>query len=90
MNILYVTPRLPYPPDTGAKIRTLNLLKQVKRAGNKVLLLTFMYEEEERQHFGEFAKMDIGVIPVKAKDTITVSAALRAWIKNVPLSIAKY
>ena len=31
MRILFLAPRLPLPADTGAKIRTLNILKQLTK-----------------------------------------------------------
>jgi len=54
MNILFVTPRIPYPPDTGAKIRTWNLLKQIKNKGNNVTLLSFIYKKEMQTTLVEF------------------------------------
>lgn len=41
MNILFVVPRIPNPPDTGGKIRTHNLLKQAMAHGHHVTLLPF-------------------------------------------------
>ncbi len=41
MNILFVVPRLPEPPDTGGKIRTYNLIKQARAYGHEVTVLPF-------------------------------------------------
>ena len=41
MNILFVVPRLPEPPDTGGKIRTYNLIKQARANGHEVVVLPF-------------------------------------------------
>lgn len=41
MNILFVVPRLPEPPDTGGKIRTYNLIKQARAQGHLVTVLPF-------------------------------------------------
>ncbi len=47
MKVLFLTPRLPLPADTGAKTRTLNLLKGVA-ARNDVTLLSFYFEENDK------------------------------------------
>lgn len=41
MNILFVVPRLPEPPDTGGKIRTYNLIKQARAHGHEVAVMPF-------------------------------------------------
>jgi sugar transferase (PEP-CTERM/EpsH1 system associated) len=41
MNILFVVPRIPEPPDTGGKIRTYNLIKQARAHGHEVTVLPF-------------------------------------------------
>lgn len=41
MNILFVVPRNPEPPDTGGKIRTYNLIKQARAHGHEVTVLPF-------------------------------------------------
>lgn len=41
MNILFVVPRDPEPPDTGGKIRTYNLIKQARAQGHLVTVLPF-------------------------------------------------
>ncbi len=46
MKILFVAPRLPYPADTGGKIRTLNILKQIKKFAN-VHLACFSFEKND-------------------------------------------
>ncbi|UCC96014.1 MAG: glycosyltransferase, partial [Candidatus Omnitrophota bacterium] len=90
MNILFVTPRLPLPADTGAKIRTLNLLKQVKSRGNRVILLSFIYTEDDSRYIKAFEDMGIKVLSVEGRDTIHFSTLAKAFLKRIPLTIAKY
>jgi glycosyltransferase involved in cell wall biosynthesis len=90
MNILFITPRLPYPLDTGAKIRTFNLLKQTKTSGNNVTLLSFIYSEKENKYADELKKMGIKVITVRGKDSIGFFTIVRALFKGLPLTVAKY
>ena len=41
MNILALTDVVPYPPNTGIKIRTYNTLRQLSRRGHRVFLVSF-------------------------------------------------
>lgn len=49
MNILFIAPRLPYPADTGAKIRTYNNLKQIAR-NHSVDLVCFSFDKKDSRH----------------------------------------
>jgi hypothetical protein len=46
MRIMIVTPKIPYPPNEGARIRTFNIVKQLARR-HEVVLFTFVDAEEE-------------------------------------------
>lgn len=84
MKILFLAPRLPFPPDTGAKIRTFNLLKNISTQ-NKVTLLSF-YFEEDKKSVDAIKTLGIEVILVKGKDKIN----LRSILSRNPVSIEKY
>jgi len=90
MNILFLTPRLPYPSDTGAKIRTWNLLLQAKKTGHNVILLSFVYDKEDVKGIEIIKKEGIKVFIVDGKDKISVITILRALALNLPLTVAKY
>ena len=47
MKILFLTPQLPYPPDKGATIRTLALIKGLAQRGHHIHLLSFVNAEED-------------------------------------------
>jgi len=90
MNILFLTPRLPYFPDTGAKIRTWNLLLQVKKCGDNVNLLSFLYDKEDIKMIDVIKNVGIKVFTVEGKDKISAITVLRSLILNLPLTVAKY
>jgi sugar transferase (PEP-CTERM/EpsH1 system associated) len=90
VNILFVTPRIPYPLDTGAKIRTFNLLKQAKTKGHNLTLLSFAHEEKAKIYAETIEEMGIEVVTLEGKDTIGASTILKALIKGLPLAITKY
>ena len=55
MNILMLTPYLPYPLLSGGQIRTYNLLKKLAKK-HKVTLFALIKEESERQFIPELEK----------------------------------
>lgn len=46
MNVLFVTPYLPYPPISGGRLQTFLRLKYFKKRGHSVFLMTFALEDE--------------------------------------------
>lgn len=84
MRILFLTPRLPLPADTGAKIRTFNLLKNVAKE-NQATLLSFYFGEND-QPLEDLKILGIKAHLVKAKDKISPSKIFG----QLPLSIEKY
>ncbi len=52
MNILMITPYLPYPLVSGGQIRTYNLLKNLHTKHN-ITLLSYIRKDEERHHIAK-------------------------------------
>lgn len=84
MKILFVAPRLPWPVDTGAKIRTFNLLKEIVN-GNQVTLLSFCFKDDQRA-VNELKNLGIEVYLINATDKINF---LKLFSK-LPVIIEKY
>lgn len=66
MNILILTPRMPFPPFRGDKLKIYNIAKNLAKS-NKVTILTFIQSDSELIGIHEYEKMDISVIAVKQK-----------------------
>jgi glycosyltransferase involved in cell wall biosynthesis len=47
MNVLFITPYLPYPPLSGGRLQTFLRLKHLKKRGHSVFLMTLALQEEE-------------------------------------------
>jgi len=47
MHILFLTQILPYPPDSGPKVKTWHVLKYLSQSGHKITLASFIRPEEE-------------------------------------------
>jgi polysaccharide biosynthesis protein PslH len=46
MHILFLTQILPYPPDSGPKVKTWNVLKYLSQANHKITLASFVREDD--------------------------------------------
>jgi sugar transferase (PEP-CTERM/EpsH1 system associated) len=55
MNILFVTPRLPYPPYRGDKLRMYNTVRILSRR-HSISLLSFIQQENEREYIPALAR----------------------------------
>lgn len=55
MNILFITPRIPYPPYRGDKLHVYNLVRRLA-ARHRVGLVTFVESEAERAHVEPLAE----------------------------------
>ncbi len=64
MNILMITPYLPYPIVSGGQIRTYNLLRLLSKK-HQITLMSFIRENSEKQHVPELKKFCHRVITFK-------------------------
>ncbi|MEO0425150.1 MAG: TIGR03087 family PEP-CTERM/XrtA system glycosyltransferase [Pseudomonadota bacterium] len=49
MKILYICHRFPYPPASGAKIRSFHMIRHLHEQGHEVVLATIYRSDEERE-----------------------------------------
>jgi len=89
MNILFLAPRLPLPADTGGKIRTLNILKQLSKE-NRVYLLCFTFEDLDRIHAQTIRELGIEVHMVPIVEPSIIQKITTIIFNSIPFSILKY
>lgn len=89
MNILFLAPRLPLPADTGGKIRTLNILKELAKV-NHVHLLCFSFEQEDQNFVKELELIGITVGMVSMPETSFFNKITSVLFDPIPFSISKY
>lgn len=96
MNILFVSPTLPYPAIDGGRIRVLNLVSRLCRI-HKVTFLTFVATSVDEQNIAYLREMGMKVIGVKTPNfggQKQVSGILRSLLQTLfygkPLTVAKY
>ncbi len=90
MKILFCIPRIPYPVDSGAKIRTYNLIKEIKKNNNEVTVLSFLFDKKELAAVEEFRRLGVDLLTVAGKDKITLGTIFKAIFGFLPVSVAKY
>lgn len=63
MHILFLTQIIPYPPDSGPKVKTWHVLRYLLGRGDQVTLISFVRTEEE-QHISALRAQGLEVISV--------------------------
>jgi len=82
MNVLFLSPWLPWPPFGGALIRILETLRVVSRR-HRVTLLTLLRDPEQAQHVKELDPLcDLVITTVLSDDTLPVVARLSAGLTH--------
>ncbi len=89
MKILFISPRLPFPLDTGGKIRTFNILKQLAKK-NIVHLVSFSFEPNDRDYIADFEKLGVEVNLVPMEEPTVLQKISVVLLNPIPYSINKY
>lgn len=66
MKILLISPYLPIPPIGGLNVRILNLLKNLHKK-HQIILLCFIRSDDERKYLSEVEKITYKVVPILRK-----------------------
>jgi len=100
MKILFITDIVPYPPDTGIKIRTFNILKQLSKRGHRIYLLAFNHRifinnEETKQQIVSILKsyceeVRVFEIPSERSRLGHYCLLLKNLVRKVPYRVQRY
>ncbi len=74
MKILFVTPRFPYPPDRGDRVRVYNFARALSKK-HSLFLLSFIQSREELKNLEELETIFDG----------TTTILLKAWKSNLSI-----
>lgn len=88
-GLLYLTHRIPYPPNKGDKIRSFHLLQHLSKR-YRVYLGTFIDDEEDWQYEDEVRKYCQDVCVVRLNPLSARIRSLFALFGNDPLTLAYY
>ena len=89
MRILCLTPRLPYPPDRGDRLRAFNVIKRLS-GEHELHLLSFIASDDERQYVAALEPFcrSVEVVPLSQRRSAAM-VALNAW-RRLPLQALYY
>jgi len=92
MKILILSARLPFPHDTGAKIRAFQLMKALV-SRHQVTLLSFYGDRREEEYFPVFAKMGVRLATVyreRINRATGIKEVLAGLSSGMPFTVTKY
>lgn len=89
MRLLFLTSRLPYPPDRGDRLRTYHLLRQLSEE-HAITLVSFVVTETEAQWKSQLAPFceEIHLV-VRSKKRSQLTAAANFW-RKLPMQALYY
>ncbi|MEZ4771126.1 MAG: TIGR03087 family PEP-CTERM/XrtA system glycosyltransferase [Caldilineales bacterium] len=89
MRLLCLTPRLPFPPDRGDRLRAFNLIKRLG-GEHELHLLSFIASDKERQHTAALSPYfkSVQVVQLSPRRS-AATAALNAW-RRLPMQALYY
>jgi polysaccharide biosynthesis protein PslH len=88
-NLLFLTHRLPYPPNKGDKVRSFHLLKHLA-ARHKVYLGTFIDDPDDVQHLPAVRALCADVHAPLLRPLPSRVASLTGLLRQQPLTLAYY
>ena len=89
MRILFLAPRMPLPADTGGKIRTFNLIKQIIR-NHTMDLACFSFEKDDQAYANELERLGVKVTLVPVGEPSLFKKIRLVLFSSAPYSAAKY
>lgn len=90
IRLLFLAPRLPFPMDTGGKIRTANLIKQIAKTC-ELHLACFSFQKEDYRLADEFSRGQFSVTLIELqKPAGSINKAWKIISDDEPYSISKY
>jgi polysaccharide biosynthesis protein PslH len=89
MNILMLTPYLPYPLVSGGQIRTYNLLKNLHKQHN-ITLFAYIRKDEERQYIENLKPYCTKIRVFKRRPVWSLYNILRSTFSLDPLLVTMY
>jgi len=90
MHILFLTQILPYPPDSGPKVKTWHVIKFLSQRGHKITLVAFVRPEEE-QHVESVRKVcfQVHTITIKRSRLSDIVYLIRSQFSRRPFLVER-
>lgn len=87
MKILIITPRIPYPPFRGDKLKIYNLSKHLSQ-NNSVKIITFLRNKEQLKDLENFKKTGIQIETVRLPILESLFKTLLTLFSRIPFQVA--
>jgi len=90
MRILFLTQIVPYPPNSGPKVKTWNVLRFLYQQGHHITLVSFV-RSEEAQYISELEKIcaAVHVVPIRRSRLMDIGYMLRSYVTGRPFLIER-
>ncbi|HET6724709.1 MAG TPA: TIGR03087 family PEP-CTERM/XrtA system glycosyltransferase [Gammaproteobacteria bacterium] len=88
-DILFITHRIPFPPDKGDKIRSYHILKHLA-ARYRVHLGTFIDDSLDREYIGELRRLCASVCAININPRLAKLRSLAGLLTGEPLTVRFY
>jgi sugar transferase (PEP-CTERM/EpsH1 system associated) len=88
-NLLFLTHRLPYPPNKGDKVRSYHLLRHLA-ARHRVYLGTFIDDPDDEQHLGAVQALCAEVHASRLNPLSARVGSLVGLLRQEPLTLSYY
>src|SRR5262245_6038048 len=90
MRLVFLTSRIPYPPEGGDRFRVYHILRTAAEAGHEVHLLTFDTHARAPQEIEPLKRLVASLEIVQRPVTVSRLCAARALPGSTPLQVAYY
>ena len=89
MRLLFITPRLPYPPLKGDSLRSYYFIKQLA-AEHEIDLISFVDDGTDPAHVAEMRKLCLKVETVRLRPALAAIKAVAGILRLAPLQVLYY
>ncbi len=89
MKILIITPRIPYPPFRGDKLKIYNLSKILKN-NNNVHILTFLAKSSEEADLESLKEENFSIEVIKQFKYSSLINLIRSFFTSTPFQVSYY
>lgn len=89
MRILYLSARLPFPPNRGDRISTFNHIRYLSQR-NEVFVASLIQGREEMEHVGKLRDWANEVVVAHQSKLLSAAGMLYAFLSGKPLSVGNF
>ncbi|MCE9594098.1 MAG: TIGR03087 family PEP-CTERM/XrtA system glycosyltransferase [Planctomycetes bacterium] len=89
MRVLFLSQRVPYPPNRGDKITTWRLIERMRRQ-HDVAVIAFAHDDEDREAAAELGKLGVPTTAIDHDERRAKFASLPLLLGSTPLTLGVY